>query len=283
MSAVYQIITDRILGLLEKGTIPWKKPWNSSVGLPKNLVSKKEYRGVNTFLLGALSYEVPYFLTFNQAKELGGAPKKGEKGCPVAFWKMLDGEIKDGKKEKIPLLRYYTVFNVSQCEGIPESKLPKIEKRNNNPIEDAEKIVSEMQKAPKVVMGMSRAAYCPSLDVVEMPDRNAFKDSESYYSTLFHELTHSTGHKSRLNRKGITEEKASFGTQSYGKEELVAEMGASFLCGTVGIINSVIEDNAAYLAGWISRIKEDPKLVVNAAGAAQKAADFILGRKFENE
>jgi antirestriction protein ArdC len=286
---VYSIITDRLIALLEKGTVPWHKPWSTNAGdcLPRNLVSRKAYRGVNVFLLHAMAYGNPYWLTFKQAQELGGNVKRGEKASPVVFWKWLDLDEQDekGKPKRVPMLRYYSVFNVSQCDGI-QTPLPEGKQREHTPIETAEKIVADMPKRPTVEHGGNRACYSPALDRVEMPHAQAFKNGEDYYSTLFHELTHSTGHESRLNRKGVAGsegEWAAFGSTPYAREELVAEMGAAFLCGQAGIVERTLDNSASYLAGWLERLRNDNKLVVLAAAQAQKAADFILAMKHEGE
>ena len=279
----FQVITDRIIGLLETGTIPWQKPWQGGAGMPKNLISRKEYRGINTFLLHAMMYENPYWLTFNQAKGLGGHVKQGEKACPVVFWKWLDVEDSGSPtgKKRVPFLRYYSVFNLAQCEGIPIDKLPVIDggKREHTPIAAAEQIVAAMPKRPAIENTWQRAFYSPGKDFVGMPAPETFRSAEDYYSVLFHELTHSTGHESRLNRKGVSGtngEWSPFGSQSYSQEELVAEMGAAFLCGQVGIVERTIDNSAAYIKSWLERLKDDRKLVIYAAAQAQKAADFIL-------
>jgi antirestriction protein ArdC len=276
--SVYQIITDRIVSLLENGTVPWHQPWNTGNQAPQNLVSKKPYRGINPFLLNSMHYASPYWLSFKQAQELGGNVKKGEKACPVVFWKWLDGQDKEtGEKKKIPLLRYYSVFNVNQCEGIDA---PTIEgaTREHSPVQAAESIVAAMPKRPEIKHGLDRAFYSPALDYVGMPNPEQFKSAEDYYSVVFHELTHSTGAESRLNRKGVASGNQSFGSESYSKEELIAEFGAAFLCGTVGIVERTIDNSSAYIASWLQRLKNDSKLVVQAAAQAQKAADFILNK-----
>src|SRR5262245_30759051 len=202
----YQVITDRVIALLEQGTIPWQKPWQGGDLMPRNLLSRKAYRGVNVFLLHAMSYESPFWLTFKQAQELGGNVRKGEKACPVVFWKWLDVEGDqrgEQKKESIPLLRYYSVFNVAQCDGI---EAPAIDgtKREHNPIQAAEQIVSAMPKRPAIQHGGARACYSPAFDRVQMPQAETFRTGQDYYSVLYHELVHATGHESRLNRKGVS-------------------------------------------------------------------------------
>jgi antirestriction protein ArdC len=284
---VYSIVSERIIALLEQGTIPWQKPWQGGAMLPRNLISKKPYRGVNVFLLHAMSYGNPYWLTFKQAQELGGNVKRGEKASPVVFWKWLELDEQDekGKAKRVPMLRYYSVFNASQCDGI-ETPLPENKQREHAPIETAEQIVASMPKRPTVEHGGNKACYSPAFDRVDMPNPQTFNSGEDYYSTLFHELTHSTGHESRLNRKGVAGsegEWSAFGSAPYAKEELVAEMGAAFLCGQAGIVERTLDNSAAYLAGWLERLRNDNKLVVLAAAQAQKAADFILNVKHETE
>jgi len=250
-------------------------------------VSQKPYRGVNVFLLHAMSYASPFWLTFKQANGLGGTVKRGEKACPVVFWKWLDIE-EQGKAGRVPMLRYYSVFNVAQCEGIPQDKIPSLDgsKRQHSPTTEAERIVAAMSKRPEVKAGLDRAFYSPAGDFVGMPAADQFRSGEDFYSVLFHELTHSTGHESRLNRKGVSGsdgEWSAFGSTPYAKEELVAEMGAAFLCGQAGIVERTLDNSAAYVSSWLQRLKDDRRLVVQAAAQAQKAADFILGRTFGEE
>lgn len=280
MSKVYQVITDRIIAQLEAGAVPWRKPWSGGRFHPCNAASKRPYRGINTFLLGCCSdYASPYWLTFKQAQELGGTVKKGEKSMPVVFWKWREAEDQEsGKSREIPIVRYYNVFNVSQCE-LPEGKTPELPTVNTydfTPIEACECVVGEMSKRPTLRNDSHSASYRPSEDTVCMPPVERFEKPEEYYSTLFHELTHSTGHASRLNRASITD-LSPFGTHTYSKEELVAEMGAAFLCGHCGIEQATLENSTAYINGWLTKLKGDSRLVVHAAAAAQNAADFILG------
>ena len=279
--SVYQVITDRITALLEKGVVPWQKSWNSDEQAPQNLISRKPYRGVNAFLLGAMQYSSPFWLTYKQAQGLGGYVKKGEKSCPIVFWTWLEMEHqKTGEKKRIPMLRFYSVFNVAQCEGITVPALPPVA-RDHSRVEAAESIIAAMPKRPEIKQGLAKAFYSPSGDFVGMPALAEFKTAEDYYSVLFHELTHSTGHQSRLNRKGVSGSEgnwSAFGSTPYAKEELVAEMGAAFLCGEVGISERTIDNSAAYVASWLQRLKDDAKLVVQAAAQAQKAADWVLGK-----
>ncbi len=269
---IYDQITQRIIDQLEKGTVPWRKPWQVQTGLPRNLVSKKAYRGINTLLLHAMSYESPYWLTFKQALDLGGNVRKGEKACPVVFWKQLEVEDKQtGEAEKIPMMRFYFVFNVAQCDGL--KNIPTTTEATPT---KPDEIIAAMPQRPEIKHGMTKAFYSPSEDMVAMPNRARFDTDAGYFSVLFHELIHSTGHDSRLNRPTLTES-AGFGSNPYCKEELIAEMGAAFLCGQAGIAEQTLENSAAYVENWLTQLQHDKKLIVQAAGQAQRAADFILG------
>ncbi len=271
----HQEITDRIITALETGTAPWRKPWSAGVGgMPRNLLSNKSYRGINIWLLGSMPYGSPYWVTYKQAKTLKGHVRKGEKGTRIVFWKFLDKTDSDGKDYKLPMIRFYTVFNVEQCEGLESKHLETPDTFEHDPIAAAEAILDGYRFAPKVVHAGSRAFYRPSQDLVQLPERDRFETPADYYSTLFHELGHSTGHANRINRPGVAET-VHFGTHTYGLEELVAEMTAAFLCGTSGI-EGTLENSAAYLAGWIKVLKGDPRLALSAASKAQKAADLIL-------
>jgi antirestriction protein ArdC len=273
---VYDVITSRILENLDKGVIPWRKPWVGG-GAPKNFVSKKEYRGINVWLLSSGGFTSPYWLTFKQAGDAGGHIRKGEHGSPCIFWKFRDAKEDDAAEDRpAPILRYYTVFNLSQCEGIADPD--PVEAFPVDPIPAAEGIVTGYTGAPPVTHKGGRACYSPMIDTVSMPARESFPNQAEYYSTLFHEFGHSTGHESRLNRKGA-DAVAAFGGQSYSREELVAEMAAAYLCGTAGIENATLENSAAYIAGWRSHLKSDPKCVIIAAAQGQKAADWILGKR----
>jgi len=273
----YDRITDRITALLEQGTVPWQKPWKARTGLPRNFVSKNPYRGINVFLLLAMMYESPFWLTFRQVSQLGGSVRKGEKACPVVFWKQTTTEDKESSEQKKKyLLRFYHVFNVSQCDGLKIGTEPVQE----NVIAKPEEIVAGMPQPPLMKHGMTHAYYSPREDCVGLPPRERFERTEDYYSTVFHELVHSTGHEKRLKRSTLAE-KSGFGSNPYCKEELIAEMGAAFLCGLAEIGERTIDNSAAYLKGWLEQLRQDKMLIVQAAAQAQKAADFILGRTFE--
>jgi antirestriction protein ArdC len=280
---VEDVITERIIEKLESGVVPWHRPWAGGEA-PKNLITKKEYRGINVFMLSCACYSSPFWASYKQITELGGTVTKGEHGYPVVFWKFIDAKEKDetGKdvKKSIPFLRYYTVFNVEQTSGIDETKIPELAIKYNQleKLEQCENLVMAMPKRPEILHQEQRAYYRPSADCVNMPKMETFNNSEEYYSTLFHELTHSTGHETRLNRRG-SDVVRHFGDKEYSKEELIAEMGAAFLCGHCQIENRTIDNSAAYIKSWLSKFKDDKKMVVYAGAAAQKAVDFILGRK----
>ncbi len=282
---VYQIITDQIINLLEQGVIPWHKPWNAENGAPCNLSSGKAYRGINTFLLSCMGGS-KYWLTFKQAKDMKGTVKKGSKGAPVVFWNWREREIKDEKTGEVeiktnPIIRYYTVFNLDQIEGVETPKEEETEKLEFTPIEAAEKIINGMPNSPEIRYGGNRAFYSPITDLVGMPEKVDFEGAEEFYNTFFHELTHSTGHLDRLKIKEV-ENLNPFGSASYSREELVAEMGAAFLCGHSGIERKTITNSASYIGSWLKKLRNDKKFVVTAAAQAQKAADFILDKKKEN-
>lgn len=297
-------VTDRIIAALNKGVVPWHRPWRDSKKgagtLPTSVSTGKPYRGINVFLLdmtaNADGYTSQWWGTFNALKERGGIVRKGEKGTTVVFWKRLvvkttpEEKAKTGKDKKvIPMLRHFNVFNVEQCEwekGMPErfdpSTLVEDDDTEWDPIAEAEAIVKGYEKSPSIHHGGDAAYYSPSRDMIQVPDAAQFETTEQYYSTLFHELTHSTGHKDRLNRNTLVEGHR-FGDEMYAKEELVAEMGAAMLAAVAGIHLTTIEPSAAYIKNWLQALSNDEKLVISAGAAAQKAADHILGIKFEDD
>jgi antirestriction protein ArdC len=285
----YAIVTEKIINLLEQGIVPWRRPW-SATGLPCNLVSKKPYRGVNLLLLSATKYISPLWLTMKQANELGGSVRKGEHSQIVVFWKIdqiakaetetdPEKDVADEKSRPRFVLRYYRLFNLEQCE-LPQAvldKLPKIETHQHDPIEAAERIIAGMPNPPEIQYAGSKAYYSPLTDRITLPPRELFISAEEFSATKIHECVHSTGSRKRLNRESIAEA-APFGSPTYVAEELVAEMGAAFLCAEAGISPAVVENQAAYIQGWLGKIRSDKRLVTMTAAQAQKAADFILNR-----
>ena len=277
---VYQIVTDRISELLSQGVIPWRKGWTTT-GLPKNLSSGKTYRGINPWLLTCAGFSSPYWLTYRQAQARGGHVRKGEKGSLAVFWKLYQRKAgsaqPDGSQDAsrtLPVLRKYTVFNVEQCEGIDAPSV-QAQTHEHEPIAAADALWNGWNDRPSVIHQGNAAVYRRQTDAITMPPRAQFTSAEDYYSTLFHEGTHATGHQARLARPTLLES-ASFGTATYSKEELVAEMGSAYLCGFCGIGERTLENSAAYLQSWLQALKNDKTLVVYAAAAAQKAADYIL-------
>lgn len=278
----YQAITDQIIEAMERGVCPWKKPWKAIGGCPRNIRGRR-YRGINALLLAmqsALSnWTHPVFLTFNQTKELGGTVRKGERSTLVVFWKVTVPETYLANPqacqldEKRWLLRYYRVFNVAQVDGLPPQALPVMVDNGLSPIEACEAIVANMPQRPQIRESGQGAFYQPRTDEVFMPPLRVFDSAEAYHSTLFHELIHSTGAESRLARPDAFAGR--FGSEPYAKEELVAELGAAFLCARAGIAPATLEDSAAYLQNWLKKLREDKRLIVSAASGAQRAADFI--------
>lgn len=277
-SNVYEIVTETILDALAKGVVPWRKPWTTrDGGMHCNLKSRKPYRGINQLLLSLMPYTSAYWVTFKQATELGGTVRKGEKSTLVVFWKQLKVEDPTAAKgyKMIPMLRYYRVFNIEQCDGLAA---PVIEPLPDfDPNVEAEAIVDGMPDAPPITYEGDSACYIPQWDSVKMPVRESFLSPARFYSTVFHELAHSTGHAKRLNRPEITKGGIRFGDSDYGNEELVAEMTAAMLCAHSGLFPETRDSNAAYIASWIRTIEGDPKLVVLAAAKAQRASDHIMG------
>jgi antirestriction protein ArdC len=288
--AVYSIVTERIIELLEKGTVPWHKPWNAELGMPRSLSTGKLYRGVNVWLLGSSQYGSPWWGTYQQVHDRGGQVRRGERSTLVVFWKRTERTVTDeatGEETERSgfLLRYYRGFNAEQCEGLEVPEIPGCDSHEHEPIEAAQAIVDgyvNADSAPHLVFGGDRACYAPSLDVLRMPERHTFETAEAFYSTLFHEMTHSTGHANRLARKDLLEFH-SFGDASYSREELVAEMGASMLSGLAGIDQVTLASSAAYVSHWITVLKGDTRLVVTAAAQAQRAADWIAGIRHQED
>lgn len=279
MKDTYTLVTDRIIAELESGTVPWHKPWTCAQPAISHITGKA-YSLLNQLLLGSRGGE---YVTFQQAQKEGGRIKKGEKASMVVFWKWLTVEDEDtGEEKDVPFLRYFNVFHIDQCEGIapkfrasePQIITPAIAN------DAAEAVIHDYIAASGVKLinqESSEAFYRPSTDTVVLPLIKQFSDSAEYYSTAFHELTHSTGHPKRLNR--ITET-ARFGSAPYSREELCAELGASFLLNHLGLETSgSFRNNAAYIEHWLGVLKDDKRLLVSAAGQADKAVRLILGKE----
>jgi antirestriction protein ArdC len=286
---IYQEVTDKIVAQLEKGTRPWTRSWGASAaGLPGGFPLRhngKPYRGVNVSLLwiqaAVCGYSSPYWMTFKQGLELGGCVRKGEKSATITYTSTFERKVKKNdvsgqqvdQVERIPFLKIYHVFNASQLDGLPErfyAQAPVVAPKAR--IEAAETFFA--QQDCKVVHGGDRAAYSSSLDVIRMPVAEAFKEVEDYYSTLAHEHVHSTGHVSRLDRKLGSR----FGSQDYAMEELIAELGAAFVCSTIGISSEPRADHASYVANWLQVLKNDKKAIFKASTLAQAAADYMAER-----
>jgi antirestriction protein ArdC len=275
LGLAYKVVYDAIVAEMDKGIVPWRKPWKH--GFPRNAVSNREYRGINILLL--FGAEDSRWLTFNQAKKLGGTVRKGERSRKIVLWTKIEDKKKSTptKKEYFPLLRYYNVFNVPQIDGVD---FPKEGRDNVAKNMTAEGILAGYEGCPKITHGKPIACYVPSSDSIQMPSQDKFDNDDLYYATLFHELVHSTGHGTRCNRDGIVNFDK-FGTQTYSFEELVAELGSAFLCARCGIDNTV-KSSASYIAGWKEYLKYNPQCLIQAASKAQQAVDYILGTTFDS-
>lgn len=272
---VYALITEKVIEHLEKGIVPWRKSWTDA-GIPTGLMSRKPYRGINVMLLAALGYERNVFLTENQLKDVGGTIRPGERPHMITYWnnKQEDGKEKDG------VLSYYLVYNVAQCAGIPTELIPAPQAQLPS---DAicEQVIAEVMNGPVIKYKDPKPYYDPIDDYVNMPKLKTYESSAGYYQDLLHQLIHSTGHHTRLDRMGLVQ-MSEHGSNMYSLEELVAEIGTTFL-GAVCGITSPFEAKPAYLQGWIAKLQKDAYLIFTAASAAQRAADFILNIKAEEE
>ena len=274
---VYQLVTDRIIAELEKGVIPWERPWTGVREGAYSRATGKPYSLLNQMLLG----KPGEYLTYKQAQEAGGQVRKGEKGSIVVFWKIdakaeKDKDTGEQKIRQFPILKYYYVFHVDQCDGIePKYKEPVFTPLD--PVEEAERMLTDYSTrcgVPIIHEKGNRAFYRPSEDAIHLPLMEQFSEQAEYYSVAFHESVHSTGHKSRLNR---LDDNSRFGNEVYSKEELVAEMGAACILHELGIeTDSSFRNSAAYIQSWLHALKDDPKMVVHAAGKAEKAVKLIL-------
>ena len=278
---VQQVVTDRIISALEGGIIPWTKGW-TAYGMPRNYATGRAYQGINAFLLSFSPIgEYPLYLTYNQAKDLGGQVRKGEKGETVIFYSNIEGKEKPtGERgDDYFLMKSFTVFNISQIDGI-DFILPEKVARTFTPNEVAEEIAGRylgLSGAPTLAHGGHRAYYAPESDHIQMPPRLTFRSEQAYYRTLFHELGHSTGAAHRLNRTDLVNSGGK-GSASYAKEELTAEMTTAFLNAEIGYAPEAEGDqHASYIQNWLTALKGDKSLVFKAASLAQKASYLIKG------
>lgn len=281
--SVAEIVTDAIIAQLEKGVCPWQKTWQSGI---KNAISKKEYQGINrlitSIVMKAEGYSTPYFATYKQIQDMGGHVKKGSRGTPIIFWKLVRSNKTNEDTENMvevteksfPLMRYYTVFCIEQTEGINLSQFQP-QTIPNDPIEEAEKVIQNWQDKPVIKFTGVQPCYIPSLDEIQCPPIENFISSENYYSVIFHEMSHSTGHQSRLAREEVMNSNFFNASSSYALEELVAELGASFLCSHCNI-DRVINNSASYIQSWLRVLKDDRKMLITASARSEKAMNYIL-------
>jgi antirestriction protein ArdC len=290
---IYREVTDAVIEQLENGKLVWRCGWNQS-GLPSNVTTGICYRGWNVFWLNfhtiTKGYPTSQYLTFKQALELGGNIRKGEKGTRIVYWASIQLKQVGGEQELVDdenagkcqrmVPKVYTVFNIAQTEGIefPPRLIPQLSATRS--ISACEELLGGMPERPEIKLNGQYPVYYPTMDVVSLPPISAFDSAGEYYSALFHELAHSTGHASRLNRQEITAP-AAFGSEPYCREELTAEMTSAFLCALSGIGERTLQNSAAYLQGWLRALKNDKTLLIKAAGQAQKAADFIRNLTYE--
>ena len=279
MKDIYTEVTNRIVAALEQGTPPWVCPWRQGSALPNNLATGKAYRGVNVLILAVEAMSRNFtdnrWLTFRQANTLGARVRQGEHGTVIVFYRMheindtTDGfEELSGEVRKIPLLKTYVVFNADQLNGLPDRfVLPPLQPWQ--PLNVAEQLITQTDAL--ICHGGNQAFYRPSSDTIQLPPMSSFAHADDYYATALHELTHWTGHSTRLNRLSVQRQ----GVEAYAFEELVAEIGAAFLCAQCGL-DGVVE-HASYIETWLNALRRDKRLIFVAAGAAQKAADWVMG------
>ena len=271
---IYAAVTDRIIQQLEQGKIPWQKPWGGVEGGAISGTTGKPYSLLNQMILS----KPGVYFTFNQVQKMGGSIRKGEKSQMVVFWKQIPVKEQNSltgavKETFVPMLRYYTVFHIDQCEGISYTAATQEQPATDA---NAESIISAYldRSGVELIQRISdEAYYSPSRDCVVLPLAEQFGSMAEYYSTAFHELAHSTGHKSRLDRLRAT---AHFGSENYSKEELVAEIAAAALMNHTGLeTKGTFRNSAAYIKNWLSALRNDKRMIVTASGAAAKAFDYI--------
>ena len=273
---VYQIVTDRIIAELEKGSIPWNRPWTGVRSGAFSRSTGRPYSLLNQLLLG----KPGEYMTFKQVQDAGGKVRKDEKGHVVVFWKMVPIDDKDTNgnpaRKTIPMLRYYNVFHIDQCENV-KPKYPLKALKPVDPIAEAEAVLADYSARARCPIDIDRrneAFYRPATDKIYLPLREQFPKIEAFYSTAFHEVAHSTGHESRLNRHSKS---SRFGNEVYSKEELVAEISAAILMNELGIETAgTFRNSAAYIQNWLMQLRNDNRLIVSAAGKAEKAVKLIL-------
>jgi len=277
----YEIVTARIIENMRKGIIPWQKPW-SSIGRPMNFVSKRNYSGFNSFALMTTNYTSPYWLTYNQAENLGGNIKRGEKGTPIVYWNFFKSKDTEdeSKTNSVPFMKFFTVFNTEQTDGITYTNPADAVLSNLIPNHDlADEVIAAYRSREGVGLineDNERAYYRVKADLINMPNRQQFKSQGNWYATYFHELGHSTGISKRLDR-GLGTDTRHFGDDRYSKEELVAEFTSSILLAEFNLFDDNQFDNStAYIQSWIKKLEDQPNLLVSASNAAFRAADLIL-------
>jgi len=278
---IYQEITDQMIAMIEAGTRPWSKSWNGSTAPKIPLRSTGvPYRGINVLTLWVAAmtngYASPHWLTFKQALALGGCVRKGEKGTTVCYADRFTPKAeaeqargKDREARTVAFLKRFTVFNVDQCEGLPDDMIAApVATDPVLAVAEADAIIKK--SGARFNIGGDAAFYSPAHDFVQVPPQAAYHEPVNWYRTALHELGHWTGHPSRLDR----DQKGSFGSQPYAREELVAEMAAAFTCASLGIAPTVRHSD--YIASWLSVLRDDEKAIFRAASAASKAADYLL-------
>lgn len=277
---VFAIITNRVIDQLKQSVIPWRKPWTEG-GHPQNLFTKRPYTGINTWLLGSLGYSQNYFLTWKQLKAVGASVKKGEKGTMIVFWKtVLQQHSKNNTEppQTKSVLRYYYVFNIAQIDNLPEVITIPFSPEINMHLGACDEIIEAMPHCPAIKHSKQKAYYDPIKDCINIPKQSSFDAISSYYSTLFHELIHSTGHQSRLNRNEIAELNK-HDAEMYNIENLTSEIGTCYLNSITGIAAKEFEDNTGDIVdirGWTEVLKHDRWMIVSASMQAQNATDYIL-------
>jgi antirestriction protein ArdC len=281
---IHTIVTERMIAALERGTIPWRKPWQATAGQPRSMSTGHPYRGVNLFLLaltaGEEGYASPFWGTYRQISGLGGQVRHGEHSTLVVFWKQTQAEQRDPHTgettiKTLPVLRYYRVFNATQADHLPERFHPA--PGEHTQIAEPQALLDHyLDHGPRLVhVAWDRADYHPATDTIRLPQPAHFRTPEDYYATAFHEAGHSTGHRTRLNRPGIAGFDH-FGSGQYAREELTAQMTSSILCAQTGIDTpATFANSASYIAGWLTALDGDHKLVITAAAHAQRACDVI--------